>query len=105
MPDKLAIILCKTESHQKSRQEPLTAMGKWCPREGKLRAMASLSSTGKWYPDQMRKSLGNVGLDILENISLAPVLLFISPFGFLSKLSLGEDGGWYEPNVYIIYCR
>lgn len=59
VPDELAIILCKTESHQKIHQEPLTTMGKWCPRGGKLRAMASLSGTGKWYPDQMRKSLGN----------------------------------------------
>lgn len=59
---------------------------------------------GEMIPGSSEKSLGNVGLDIPENIFSALILLFIRLFGFLSKLSLGKDGGWCEPIVFIIYC-
>lgn len=52
----------------------------------------------------MRKSLGNVAMAILKNTVSALILPFTNRIGFLSKLFLGEDGWWYEPIVFVIYC-
>ena len=43
-------------------------------------------------------------LDIPENIFSALIPLSIRRFGFLSNLSLGKDGGWRKPIVFIICC-
>ena len=43
-------------------------------------------------------------LDIPENIFSALIPLSVRRFGFLSNLSLGKDGGWRKPIVFIICC-
>ena len=53
--------------------------------------------------DPMKNSLGKGGLDVLENHFLCPDSLIHQVIWFPSKLSLGEDSGWCESIVFIIY--
>lgn len=58
---------------------------------------------GDMIPGSRKETPGKCRAGYPTTVS-ALTLLFIRWFGFLGKLSFGEDGGWYEPIVFISDC-